>query len=110
MVLGKIATEAVKIGVTYGSRFVRLDKHAWNKLYTGFPKYVKKGTREGFLVGSTLGGLAKGLYAPDTPGNDAVPQQRYESPTRSPYKTRSGQTSRFGTRYGKQYKSRFNCR
>ncbi len=100
MVIVKIATEVVKRGVTYGSRFARSDKVAWNKLYTGFPKYVKKGTREGFLVGSTIGGLISGSNLNDdgTPSDSAVPKKfrkktskfnkTYNRFRRSPYRSR----------------------
>ncbi len=72
MVLGKTITKIVEIGATYGSRIARSDKVAWNKLYSGFPRYVKKGTREGFLIGSSVGGLIQGAtdLNPDGTNND----------------------------------------
>ncbi len=103
MVLAKIVTEAVKVAVTYGGRFARYDKLAWNKLYTGFPKYVKKGTREGFIVGSSIGGLIQGAsFNNDSaePSGNAVPQKSKARPY-SKRKTRD----RYGrSPYGRKHK------
>jgi len=99
MVLAKIVTEAVKIGITHGTRFARYDKQAWNKLYTGFPKYVKKGTREGFIAGSSVGGLVKGLTSDDGTGIDNALPKKHVRKTYPKRKTRSGRR-RFTNRYG----------
>ncbi len=105
MVLGKVATEAVKIAITYGGRFARYDKAAWNKLYTGFPKYVKKGTREGFIAGSSIGGFISGI-ADDSPGNGKILQPRKPFTPSKPYKARYRQPGGFTSKYSSKYNYR----
>ncbi len=117
MVLAKVATEIIKRGITHGSRIARYDKAAWNKLYTGFPKYVKKGTREGFIVGSTLGSLIQGTIdlsnqgQQDTGTNpDGIPQKtkfRKRSPQLQAYRRQSRKSKcRCRKRYPNRYYSR----
>ncbi len=112
MVAGKLFSEGVKIAVTYGGRFARYDKAAWNKLYTGFPKYVKKGTREGFIAGSSVGGLVKGLISDNVEETYNGQIQPYvKSPPYKFSKARSGfKYNR--SRYNKYnpYKSRCRCK
>ncbi len=104
MVLAKIATEVAKRGITYGTRFYRSDKQAWNKLYAGFPRYVKKGTREGFLVGSTIGGLLSGsLNNEDQSVNPDAFQKNGQRPTSSKqYQTHYRYRGRSKRRSGKR--------
>ncbi len=88
LVLAKVAVEVTKRAITYGSRFARSDKAAWNKLYTGFPKYVKKGTRQGFIVGSSIGGLIKGttdLSDNGLPRDSAIPSKFSKYPSGKQY-------------------------
>ncbi len=93
MVIAKIGLEVIKRGVAAGGRFARYDKAAWNKLYTGFPKYVKKGTREGFIAGSSIGGLLSGATNLNDDGvdhGDGFQKKNGRPKTRKSYQTRSG--------------------
>ncbi len=110
MVLARIATEVAKRVVTHGTRFVRSDKVAWNKLYSGFPRYVKKGTREGFLVGSTVGGLLSGFTQNDI--NDGLTDTGNGVPSKiksKPYQQRKAYSG-YGRRSSVQrFKQQCRC-
>ncbi len=88
----------------------RIDnKYNLNKIF--IQKYVPPGYRSRankiVEIGGALGGgygiirFIESLYAPDTPGNHAVPlpaKTPKQFTSRKSYKTRSGQTNRYRTR------------
>ncbi len=97
MVIAKVGFEVIKRGIAASGRFARYDKAAWNKLYTGFPKYVKKGTREGFIAGTSIGGFLSGVNDINDDGTDhgdAFQKKNVRPKTRQSYKERN---RRFGT-------------
>ncbi len=92
---------AIRTGLRLAGRIDK--KYNINKIFV--EKYVPPGYRKTvnriFDVAGTLGGglgiynTIQSLYAPDTPGNDAIPQiQRKRFTPSKSYKTRYRQTKR----------------
>ncbi len=94
--VANIASTVIKRGLTYGAFVVKNDKSAWNKLYSGFPKYVKKGTREGFIAGSAIGTFIADDDGTEQDGSFSKPEL---SKTNNYYKTRRRPTRRSCRRY-----------
>ncbi len=111
MVLGRVLIKGAEIGIKYGTRFVKSDKVAWNKLYTGFPNYVKKGTRQGFIVGSSVGGLLSGVT--DLSDNGVTDINGVQKRPKSYPNKQNQARNRYGrgsnSRYSGRYTNRRHC-
>ncbi len=110
MVIGKLVTEAVKVAVVHGTRLARYDKFAWNKLYTGLPQHVRKGTKHGFDYGIPIGGLLSGVTDLSDDGsledNGSIPTK---SPTNQFNKTRHRRRG-YSAKFGRFQRDPHNCR
>jgi len=83
---------AGKIDKKYNLNKIFIDKY--------FPPGYRKTAHKIVDIAGTFGGgyglyrFAQSLYAPDSPGNDAIPEQRFKTTTSKSYKTRSRQPAR----------------
>ncbi len=112
MVIAKVGLEIIKRVVTHGSRLARYDEFAWNKLYTGLPRHVKKGTRHGFIAGSTIGGLLSGvtdLSDDGTGTNNGFPSKRSQPYTKRQTYSGRGRNNYRSKRFGNGFHKGCKC-
>ncbi len=91
MVIAIVAKEIVKTALSYGAKYFKYEKSAFDKLYKGFPPGVAPGVRHGLAVGSAIGSYITGKDLSDPNG---IQKTNGKSTSYPPYKTRSGRTRR----------------
>ncbi len=98
-------TILIREAVRYGSRFFKLEKKAFDKLYVGFPRGTGRGVRHGLTAGSAIGNI---LNEGNEDNKNAFPSKkpRYGSKTYKSYKTRSRRARRYCPEQPRKY--RFN--
>ncbi len=102
-------TKGIRTAITIAGKLDR--KYNINKIFVD--KYVPPGyrkiTRQVFDVAGALGGglgiynYIQGLYAPDTPGNDATIPFRKLPPTSKSYQARGRSTIRYRSKCSPDY-------